>query len=685
MSQAVVREIDDSRRSQCAIMFTDILGFTRLMHKDEQRTIQKMESHKSQMELLHQQYGGEIIQYYGDGSLSIFERAIDAINCAMAIQEHVIRLKLPLKIGIHKGEIVRKGSAVYGDGINVASRIESIGVAKSILFSEGIWEEIKNEGYAVQNLGLLHFKNVDKPIRVLGLAEEGLVVPQKSTLQGKLQNRESKKYKSILVGLVMTFLLAIAGLWRYNMYLNDLLDDDITTMGVMPFRFEGVNGMDASFQSGLLENLVTYLSSFYGLQVLSSRSTEVYANTSTKPTEIGEELGVSHLLYGTLRQGPDDSIRIIMELVDVRNGRNIWAKSYNKKPEDFFGDPVDISSDLAAFLEARENPYKLDEETESSHLSLKTFRLIAEAREESGKRTAESFELSNDLLQLAIDKDSSLALGYALLSQNYSLMHAYGFLESEEAMDLAEQNGGLALYMDRNLAEGYASNALMQYVFFQSEPDEVLELLQQAVLLRPSYDYAYHLMGQVYYDLGDFEMAHNYFELALKLNPDDFNNLKMIAETSLALGNKKQANKLFGKLTAKYPDRIDTKIALAQFYLALAQQEKAEQIISGIPEGFEKRSLQLQLALHVGDLGKATEIINAVRQIYPHRDLGIQLLAYYDMTEDQEMFWNTIDEALEKKSVWLKDLKLTDFKTPKNDPRRFEDIIQEIKLVYEPA
>ncbi|MCB0686663.1 MAG: adenylate/guanylate cyclase domain-containing protein, partial [Saprospiraceae bacterium] len=445
MSQAVVREIDDSRRSHCAIMFTDILGFTSLMHKDEQRTILKMESHKAQLELLHREFGGEIIQYYGDGSLSIFDDSQDAINCAIAIQNHVDRLKLPLKIGIHRGEIVRKGSAIYGDGVNIASRIESIGVEKSILFSEEFWQDIKHGGYQVKSLGSLRFKNVDKPIRVMGLVQNGLQIPSRNALEGKLQNRVGQRYRSYLMATVLVFLLAIAGLWRYNMYLNSLLKDDITTMGVMPFRFDGIGGMDASLKSGLLENLVTKLSSFYGMQVLSSRSTEAYANSTQKPTEIGEELGVSHLLFGTLRQGPDDSIRINMELVDVRNGRNIWAKSYNKKPEDFFGDPADISTDLAAFLEVRENPYKHEEPESKSRMSLTTFRLLTEAREEANRGTAQSFELSNDLLQLAISKDSTLALGYALLSQNYSLMHAYGFLDAEEALDLAERNGGIAL------------------------------------------------------------------------------------------------------------------------------------------------------------------------------------------------------------------------------------------------
>lgn len=685
MSQAVIREIDDSRRSQCAIMFTDILGFTSLMHRDEQRTIQKMESHRTQLEILHQKYGGEIIQYYGDGSLSVFNTAIDALHCALAIQENVLRLKLPLKIGIHKGDIVRKGSAVYGDGINVASRIESIGVAYSILFSEAIWEDIKHDDFESRSLGSLHFKNVDKPLKVRALVSEGLVVPDKNALEGKLENRQGRRYKAILLGTVLVFLLAITGLWRYNMYLNSLLEDDITTMGVMPFRFDGVTSLDASFQSGLLENLVTYLSSFHGMQVLSSRSTEVYANSTERPSEIGKELAVSHLLYGTLRQGPDDSIRINMELVDVRNGRNIWAQSYNRKPEDLFMDPVDISSDLASFLEARENPYRLEGAGETKRMSPTTFRLIAEAREEADKQTAESFVLSNDLLTLAIAKDSSLALGYALLSQNYSLMHAHGFLETGQAQEMAEQNGGMALYLDRNLAEGYASNALMQYVFFQSEPQEILDLLQEAVLLRPSYAYAYHLMGKVHYDLGEFEMAGNYFQLALKLNPDNFSNLHMMAKTARALGDRRLAGKLFEKLRTKYPDQTDTKLALIDYYMSREDYDKVRKLSEELGDPFKTLQTGLQLAVSRGELEAAGEIVQRLAVEFPAEDPGMPLVVYYDKTGDVSRAWQILDRALSNKATWLKDIKHTDLQLKEQDTERFNELLRAAGLIHHPA
>jgi class 3 adenylate cyclase/TolB-like protein len=680
MSQAVVRELDDSKRYPCAIMFTDILGFTRLMRKDEERTIKKMESHRRQLEVLHEHFDGRIIQYYGDGSLSVFDDCEQALKCAIAIQKSVKRLGLPLKIGIHLGHIVEKGSAIYGDGVNVASRIESVGVADCILFSGSFWKAIKDKDFQAQSLGSLHFKHLNKPIRVYGLVAEGLVIPDRNQLEGKLAERAGKRYKNLLVGTIIAFLVALGLLWNHNLKLNALLDDDITTVGVMPFRMAGLDLVDQSFQAGLFENLVTNLSSFYGLQVLSSRATEPYANSKEKPTTIGQELGVSHLLYGTCRPGMGDSIRINLELVDVRNGRNVWAKSVSRIPGDFYAAPIDISEDLATFLEARENPFKDVEQSAGSKLSASYYNYITQARVEGNKGSAAGFVKSNELLRQAIAQDSSVGLGYALLSQNYSLMHQYGYIEKTEALDHAEQYGGIALYYDRNLAEAYVSNALMQYVFFQAESQEIMELLQQAVMLRPSYDYAYYLMGKVHFDLQDYESAENYFSLALKLSPDKSLYLDMLARTALANGLKLETQDLAKELEEEFPGNKVVEIQLAYLYADLADKKHLKSALDKLRDGEDKMRVSLYCELVAGDLFKAKQTIDEFQRKYPASDLGDLLVRYYDKTNNTTEVWKVLDQALLKGSTWLKEIKHLDLSTAATDPERFAELLENIQL-----
>ena len=680
MPQAIVREIDDSKRYPCAIMFTDILGFTRLMRKDEELTIKKLESHRKQLELLHEHYDGRIIQYYGDGSLSVFEDPGQAIECAVAIQKAVLRLDLPLKIGLHHGDIVEKGAAVYGDGVNVASRIESVGVAQSILFSEDFWKAIRDKDYVAQSLGLLHFKHMNKPMRVYGLIGDGLQMPDKNHLEGKLAEQSGRRLKWILVATVFVFALAIGFLWRHNVQLSALLDDEITTVGVMPFRMDGLKLEDQSIQAGLFQNVVASLSSFYGLQVLSSRATERYADSQQKPRDIGKELGVSHLLYGTCGPGRDDSIRINLELVDVRNGRNVWAKSVSRPMEDLYGDPADVTADLAHFLEARVNPYRDVEEPATPKLSQEYFKLVSEAREEADKRTPDGLLAANNLLGQAIARDSAVGLGYALLSQNYSHLHEGGYLVKEEALEKAELNGGLALYHDRTLAEGYVANALMQYVFFQEESQDIRDLLQQAVMLRPSYDDAYYLIGKIHFDLFDLEMAENYFSLALKLSPDKSIYHYMLARTALAAGDKSKARDLAEMIDEQFSDDPRASSYLTHIYADIGDKEELEATLSRMPKGAQKTCDRLYARLQEGDLPSVEDEIEILRKAFPEINIDALLLQYYDAKGRRDEVWKIIDKAVAASSPWLKEINHFNLSVSSTDREKYTELMTTIKL-----
>ena len=662
-------------------MFTDIIGFTGLMRKDEHKTIHKLESHRQYLEVLHEEFDGRIIQYYGDGSLSIFKSPSKAVSCALSIQEHVRRLGFPLKIGIHLGDVVEKGAAVYGDSVNVASRIESIGIADSILFSEGIWRAIKNEGFEAKRIGALRFKHVNRPIKVYGLIHDELAVPDKNHLDGKLADRSKKKNQIRFAGIIIIFLVALGLLWQRNLALNSLLDGEITTVGVMPFRIVGINNLDQNFRSGLLENLVTNLSSFYGLQVVSSRATEPYAQSTKKPKEIGKELGASHLLYGTCREGASDSIRINLELVDVRNGRNVWAKAFSKTPEDLFANQIDISNDLASFLEAKENPFKDPEEEDIPGMSITSYRLIKEARAEASTRTRSGLSNAIKLLELVIDRDSTLALGYALLSQHYAQMHINGYLDADEAQKQAEKYGGQAFFYDRNLAEAYASQALLNYAFFLTEPTEIIELLQQAVQLRPSYDYAYFLLGKVHFDLEDYEMADNYFSLATKINPDEYTYHDMVARTVEMIGNHRKAESIYKKLNRRFPDDLQPKLSLIRHYAETENHRVLQHLLQDLPSGFDQRKAQLLAEIQSERIDEATNSIKDLKASFPDKDLGDLMLTFYDKQENNQGAWEILDSAIEQRRIWLKEIKVKDLsENIRRDPK-YQQLLERIGLV----
>lgn len=183
----------NSSRRLAAIMFTDIAGYTAMMQEDEAKAVQIRQRHREVFERQHKAHRGQIIQYYGDGTLSIFDSAVDAATCAVDMQKEFRQdPAVPLRIGIHTGDIMVNETEVIGDGVNVASRVESLAVPGSVLVSEGLFDNIKNQAnFDGETLGIFTFKNVAKPVEVFALSGEGLEVPNPKKLTGKYLKRES--------------------------------------------------------------------------------------------------------------------------------------------------------------------------------------------------------------------------------------------------------------------------------------------------------------------------------------------------------------------------------------------------------------------------------------------------------------------------------------------------------------
>ncbi|MFO7446481.1 MAG: adenylate/guanylate cyclase domain-containing protein, partial [Ignavibacteriaceae bacterium] len=170
---------DVSIRMLAAIMFTDMVGYTALMQQDEAKAKEKRDRHRKVLEELVTSHQGRILQYYGDGTLSIFGSAIEAVNCAVEIQKELRdEPRIPLRIGIHSGDIVYEDEGVYGDGVNVASRIENISVSGGVLISEKVYDEIQNHPYLkAVYVGKHNLKNVKRPVKIFAITTEGLSVP----------------------------------------------------------------------------------------------------------------------------------------------------------------------------------------------------------------------------------------------------------------------------------------------------------------------------------------------------------------------------------------------------------------------------------------------------------------------------------------------------------------------------
>ena len=209
----------DTKRQLAAILFADIAGYTALMQKDETTASALLRRFQKELEKKVPEKNGRIVNFYGDGALCIFDTPLEAVQCAMDLQNNFKNEPLvPVRIGVHSGTIVFDNGKVYGDSINLASRIESMGIPGAVLISKKVRNEIKNRpNLNTTSLGSFAFKNVDEPMEVFALSNEGFTIPKRKEMQGKVKQAVPFKLNKLLLPVIVGVLfLAVLGLWKFN-------------------------------------------------------------------------------------------------------------------------------------------------------------------------------------------------------------------------------------------------------------------------------------------------------------------------------------------------------------------------------------------------------------------------------------------------------------------------------------
>lgn len=298
---------EKKNRRLAAIMFTDIVGYTALMQQDEKVAVEVRTHHRQVFQDLHAQHDGTILQYYGDGTLSVFQSAVEAVECAMGIQQELQQgLVVPLRIGIDLGDIVFDGTEVYGDGVNQASRIESMGVPGAILVSDTLNEELHNQVHInTVSMGDFNLKNVSHPVEVFAVSREGIRLPDRSELKGKQQARTQ-------------------------------------SIAVLPFVNMSPNHEQNYFSDGLTEEVINALSKVKPLKVTSRTSSFYYKNKNLPITQIGKQLHVSTILEGSIRVS-GNQVRITAQLINAEEDTHYWSHTFDRSLADVFAVQEEIS------------------------------------------------------------------------------------------------------------------------------------------------------------------------------------------------------------------------------------------------------------------------------------------------------------------------------------------------------
>jgi TolB-like protein/class 3 adenylate cyclase/lipoprotein NlpI len=538
-------------RQLAAIMFTDIVGYTAIMQQNEEMAVVVIKHYNSVLEKWVTHFNGQVLNYYGDGSLCIFSSATDAVNCSLAVQKDLkSEPVVPLRIGLHIGEVFFEDAKALGDGVNVASRVQSLGQENTILVSEEIHDKIKNNAsIGTISLGQFDFKNVGRSMEVFALTNEGLFVPQRKKMEGKLKKKNVQKRN--IIATVSIFLLLVAVFFIYKSFLTKNEKAEVTdkSIAVLPFVDMSAGKDQEYFSDGLSEELLNLLSKTTELKVIGRTSSFSFKGKNEDLRSIAQKLGVAHILEGSVRKD-GNKIRVTVQLIRATDGSHLWSETYDRDLEGIFELQDDIAGSVVKQLKLK--LLTTITSATSSSTNTEAYNLILQGNYFSEKRDKENLAKAFDFYNKALAIDSLNARSWAAVAKCYSLQADWGWIDRNQGFQKARKAATNAIALDDNLAEGHWVLGLVKLFHdfdwdgaeaeFQKalnlEPgnaevlrttgvlyrctgrfDEAIRLTKESITLDPVKPITYYNLGQLLYYTNHLEEAIVSFKKVLELNP----------------------------------------------------------------------------------------------------------------------------------------------------------------------
>ncbi|MFK7932022.1 MAG: helix-turn-helix domain-containing protein [Saprospiraceae bacterium] len=504
-------------RRLAAVMFTDIVGYTALMQQNESMAVAVRTRHRQVFDQQHQLFQGEILQYFGDGTLSVFQSGVEAVQCAIAIQTDLQKdEKVPLRIGLHIGDIVFDGTEIYGDSVNLASRIESMGIAGGILLSGKLNEELKNHPQ-ISTLSLGHFelKNIANPIEIFAVNIGGIKIPDRSEMKGK-QKKQTK------------------------------------TIAVLPFVNMSTSKENEYFSDGMTEEIINALAKIKALKVTSRTSSFFFKNKNIPITKIGSELNVSTILEGSIRLS-GNKMRITAQLIDVEEDFHFWSETFNRSMDDIFAVQDEISLLIADKLREHIGHFDIENKlVDLPDIPVKAYQLYLKGRYYLMKLTKTDSEKAVVIFKEVIVAQPNFPHAYLDINQAYTYMGTMGLIPAKEAFMKAQPFLAKALALNKDLPKSQLN--LSWICSWQNwDFDGAYRHIIRAMELHPT-DEMYLTMSNLLAVEAKFDAALNYIDKALQLDPFSAMNIHFKGFIFYLQEKYEAAIPLFEKSLAIKPD-----------------------------------------------------------------------------------------------------------------------------------
>jgi adenylate cyclase len=602
------------KRKLTAILNADVKGYSRLMGEDEAGTIHTLNIYKEVMASLIQQHRGRVVDAPGDNLLAEFASVVDAVQCAVEIQKElkVRNADLPenrrmeFRIGVNLGDVVEDGEQILGDGVNIASRLESLSEAGGICISGTAFDQVENKlalGY--EYLGEQTVKNIEKPVRVYRVLMEpeaaGKVIGEK-----KVQPRQWQKLV-LSLGVVLIVIVAAAVVWR--LYLRPAPKEiaskekmvfplpDKPSIAVLPFVNMSEDAKQEYFSDGMTEDLITDLSKLSGLLVIARNSTFTYKGKPVKIKQVAEELGVRYVLEGSVRRAGDE-VRINAQLIDAMTGHHLWAERYDGKIDRIFAlqDQITkkIVSALAVKLVGNEQELLVQKGTDNvtAHDEfLKGWGHYLRLTPADFVKAAASFKK-------AIELDPNYGRAYAALAlvcwtgtADLALLQGLAISWQEARLRSRE-------YLQKAMKQptSIAYNVSSQMYLYRRQHKEAISELERALSLDPNDPSCHQSMGFALSMAGRPKEAIEYVNRGMRLDPHNpARYLTLLGMAHFCMGEFAEAAALTEKALRLNPENVGMGVQLAAFYALLGRDQEARAALEAVRKKLWVGSLELYM------------------------------------------------------------------------------------------
>ena len=634
-------------RQLAAIMFTDIVGYTAMMQQSEQKAVAVIKHYNATLEKWVKHFNGQVLNYYGDGSLCIFSSATEAVNCSLELQKDFkTEPVVPLRIGLHIGEVFFEEAKALGDGVNVASRVQSLGQTNSILISEEIHDKIKNNAsITTVSLGHFDFKNVDKSVEVFALTNEGLFVPQRKKMEGKLKPKSVQKRNAMAALSFIMMAVAVFFIYKYFFTQNEKAADK--SIAVLPFVDMSAAKDQEYFSDGLSEELLNLLAKIPELKVIGRTSSFSFKGKNEDLRSISQKLGVAHILEGSVRKD-GNKIRVTAQLIRATDGSHLWSETYDRDLDGIFKLQDEIAGAVVKQLKLK---LLTALSGTSSSTNIEVHNLILQGNYFHDKLDKENLAKALDFYFQALAIDSLDAQVWAVIGKTYSRQAWQNDIEQNEGYEKTRKAAAKAIALDDNLADGYSVLAGVKY-YHDFNWNEAEATFQKALSLEPGNVNVLGHLGSLALALGHFDEAIQFTKQALILDP-----LKPILYieqgANLTYSNRfEEAIVQYKKILELSPQVQRAHMYLGRIYLL---QGKPEMALAEMQQETTEVFKRFGLALAYHALGRRKEADEELRNyISIYQNDWVYLIAeIYAFRGEKDKAFEWLEKAYTKKDSWL--------------------------------